>query len=107
MTQSPFINKKEWLEEYEYGTGIFYSESNDEKNYTSSEDNDSNWEESSSEEDKSSDCNMEELSTACSCCIVFSWFSLLFLHPILYYFFQAMRKGFSRVSMIQRSKSKQ
>ena len=47
--KSSFYNQKEWLEEYEYGKGIFYSEYDDDKNCTSSEDNDSNWEESSSE----------------------------------------------------------
>ena len=56
-----FYNQKEWLEEYEYGKGMFYSEYGDDKNYTSSEDNDSDWEESSSEEDESSDSNTEEL----------------------------------------------
>ena len=56
-----FYNQKEWLEEYEYGKGMFYSEYVDNKNYTSSEDNNSNWEESSSEDDKSSDSNTEEL----------------------------------------------
>ena len=56
-----FYNQKEWLEEYEYGKGMFYSEYGDDKNYTSSEDNDSKWEESSSEEDESCDSNTEEL----------------------------------------------
>ena len=56
-----FDNQREWLEEYEYGKGMFYSEYVDNKNYTSSEDNNSNWEESSSEDDKSSDSNTEEL----------------------------------------------
>ena len=56
-----FYNQKEWLEEYEYGKGMFYSEYGDDKNYMSSEDNDSEWEKSSSEEDESSDSNMEEL----------------------------------------------
>ena len=40
---------------------MFYSEYRDDKNYTSSEDNDSDWEESSSEDDESSDSNTEEL----------------------------------------------
>ena len=56
-----FDNQREWLEEYEYGKGMFYSEYVDNKNYTSSEDNDSNWEESSSEDDESSGGNTEEL----------------------------------------------
>ena len=100
-----FYYQKEWLKEYKNGNGIFYGECNDDKNCASSEDSDSDWEESSSGEDKSSDSNMKELSTVYSCCIVFfsvfSSFSLIF-----YCFFQAMRKGFSRVSMIQISKIK-
>ena len=56
-----FYNQKEWLEEYEYGKGMFYREYGDDKNYTSSEDNDSEWEESSSEEDESYDSDTEEL----------------------------------------------
>ena len=56
-----FFDQKDWLEECEYGKGIFCSEYGDYKNFTSSEDNDSNWEESSSEEVESSDSNMEEL----------------------------------------------
>ena len=59
--KASFYNQREWLEEYEYGKGMFYSEYFDNKNYTSSEDNNSNWEESSSEDDKSSDSNTEEL----------------------------------------------
>ena len=66
-----FYNQKEWLEEYGYGKGTFYSECDDDENYTSSEDNDSSWEGSPSEEDKSSDSNTGELSTAYSCRIVF------------------------------------
>ena len=56
-----FYNQKEWLEEYEYGKCMFYSEYGDGKNYTSRKDNDSKWEESSSEKDESSDSNTEEL----------------------------------------------
>ena len=56
-----FYNQKEWLEEYEYGKGMFYSEYGDGKNYTSRKNNDSKWEESSSEKDESSDSNTEEL----------------------------------------------
>ena len=56
-----FYNQREWLKVYEYGKGMFYSEYGDDKNYTSSEDNDSEWEESSSKEDESSHSNMEEL----------------------------------------------
>ena len=41
---------------------MFYSEYCDDKNYTSGEDNDSDWEESSGEDDESSDSNTEELS---------------------------------------------
>ena len=44
--------------------------------------------------------------TAYSCRIVFFLFFSPF-SPIFYCFFQALRKGFSRVSMIQISKSKQ
>ena len=66
-----FYNKKKWLQEYEYGKDIFYSEYDDDKNCTSSEDNDSDWEESSSEEDESSDSNTNELPTAYSRHIVF------------------------------------
>ena len=40
---------------------MFYSEYRDDKNYTSSEANDSDWEKSSSEDDESSDSNTEEL----------------------------------------------
>ena len=40
---------------------MFYSEYGDGKYYTSSEDNDSGWEESSIEDDESSDSNTEEL----------------------------------------------
>ena len=40
---------------------MFYSEYCDDKNYTSGEDNDSDWEESSGEDDESSDSNTEEL----------------------------------------------
>ena len=40
---------------------MFYSEYGDDKNYTSGEDTDSDWEESSSEDDESSDSNTEEL----------------------------------------------
>ena len=40
---------------------MLYSEYGDGKNYTSSEDNDRVWEESSSEEDESSDSFTEEL----------------------------------------------
>ena len=40
---------------------MFYSEYCDDKNCTPSENNDSAWEESLSEEDESSDSNMEEL----------------------------------------------
>ena len=40
---------------------MFYSEYGDGKYYTSSEDNDSGWEESSVEDDESSDSNTEEL----------------------------------------------
>ena len=36
-----FYNKKEWLEEYEYGKNIFQSECNDDKNCMFGEDNDS------------------------------------------------------------------
>ena len=86
-----FYYQKEWLKEYKNG------------NCASSEDSDGDWEESSSGEDKSSDSNMKELSTAYSCCIVF--FSVFFPFSLIFYcFFQAMRKGFSRVSMIQISK---
>ena len=56
-----FCNQEEWLEQYQYGKGMFYSEYSDDKNCTSSEDNDREWEESSSEEDESSDSNTEEL----------------------------------------------
>ena len=56
-----FYNQKEWLEEYEYGKCMFYSEYGDGKNYTSRKDNDSKWEESSSEKDESSGSNTEEL----------------------------------------------
>ena len=56
-----FYNHKEWLEEYDYGKDMFYSEYGDDKNYTSSEDNVSEWGENSSEEDESSDSNTEEL----------------------------------------------
>ena len=38
-----FYIQKEWLEECEYGKGIFYSEYDDDKNYTSNEDNGSHW----------------------------------------------------------------
>ena len=40
---------------------MLYSEYCDDKNYTSGEDNDSDWEESSGEDDESSDSNTEEL----------------------------------------------
>ena len=40
---------------------MFYSEYGDGKYYTSSEDNDSGWEESSIEDDESSDSKTEEL----------------------------------------------
>ena len=40
---------------------MFYCEYGDDKNYTSSEDNDGDWEESSSEDNESSDSNTEEL----------------------------------------------
>ena len=56
-----FYNHREQLEEYEHGKGMFYSEYGDDKNYTSGEDTDSDWEESSSEDDESSDSNTEEL----------------------------------------------
>ena len=84
--------------------GIFHSD--DETIMINSEDNDSNWEESSNEEDESSDSNTKELPTANSCGIVFF---LVFspFSPIFNCFFQVVRKGFSRVSMIQRSKTKQ
>ena len=59
--KASFYNQREWLEEYEYGKGMFYSDYGDDKNYASSEDNDSGWEESSSEDDESSDSNTEEL----------------------------------------------
>ena len=67
-----FYNQKEWLEEYEYGKGIFYSKYDDCKNCTSSEHNDGDWRENSSEEDESSDSNAEELFTAYTCRIIFS-----------------------------------
>ena len=98
-----FYNQKKRLEEYEYGKGIFYSEYDNDKNYTSCEDNDSNWEETPSEEDESSDSNTGELPPAYSCRIIF----FLLSRPFLYCFFQDVRKSFSRVSIIQRSKSKQ
>ena len=56
-----FYNQREWLEEYKYGKGMFYSEHDDDKNHTSSQYNDSDWEKSSSEEDENSDSNTEEL----------------------------------------------
>ena len=56
-----FYNQREWLEEYEYGKGFFYSEYDDDKNYTSSEDNDSDWEEISSEDEENTDSTTEEL----------------------------------------------
>ena len=52
-----FYIQKEWLEECEYGKGIFYSEYDDDKNYTSNEDNGSHWGESPSGEDESSTSN--------------------------------------------------
>ena len=52
-----FYIQKEWLEECAYGKGIFYSEYDDDKNYTSNEDNDSHWGESASGEDESSASN--------------------------------------------------
>ena len=54
-------NQEEWLEQYQHGKGMLYSEYGDGKNYMSSEDNDRVWEESSSEEDESSDSFTEEL----------------------------------------------
>ena len=56
-----FYNQREWLEEYEYGKGFFYSEYDDDKNYTSSEDNDSDWEEISTEDEENTDSTTEEL----------------------------------------------
>ena len=47
------------------------------------EDNDSDWEESSSEDDVSSESNMEELSSAYSCPIVFFLFFPLFSNLLL------------------------
>ena len=58
---------------------FFYSEYDYGKNCMSSEDNDSDWEESSSEEDKSSNSGTEELPTAYSCRIVFFLFFPLVL----------------------------
>ena len=66
-----FYNRKEWLEEYVSGNGTFYREYGDDKNCAFSEDNDGDWEESSTEEDESSGRNTEEISTAYSCRIVF------------------------------------
>ena len=56
-----FYNQREWLEEYEYGKDMFHSEYGHDKNYTSGEDKDSDWEESSSEDDENSDSYTEEL----------------------------------------------
>ena len=52
-----FYIQKEWLEGCAYGKGIFYSEYDDDKNYTSNEDNGSHWGESPSGEDESSTSN--------------------------------------------------
>ena len=51
MTKAPLVIRKKWLEVYDYGKGIFYSEYGDDKNVKSSEDNGSHWEEYSSEAD--------------------------------------------------------
>ena len=99
-----YNQKKWWLVECEYGKGIYYSEYDDHKNCLSSDDKGSNWEEGLSEEDVSSDSDMEELPTAYSCCVLFLVFPPF--SPIFYCFFQALRKGFSRISMIQKCKSK-
>ena len=63
------------------GKGMFYCEYGDDKNYTSSEDNDGDWEESSSEDDESSDSNTEELpvedkNIVVSVPILKDWFAL-------------------------------
>ena len=76
-----FYNQKEWLERYEYGKDIFCSDYDDDKNCMSSEDNDSNWEESPSEEDESLDSNTAELPTAYSC------------HNIFFLFFSPLSSG--------------
>ena len=91
-----FYIQKEWLEECAYGKGIFYSEYDDDKNYTSNEDNDSHWGESASGEDESSASNTGGGDYRIIFFLVFPPFS-----PIFYCFFQAMRKSFSRVSMLQ------
>ena len=71
-----YIQKKWWLVKCEYGKGINYSDYGDYKNCTSSEDKGGNLEESLSEEDDSSDSDMEELPTVYSCCAVFLFFPL-------------------------------
>ena len=61
VTKAPFIIKENGLEEYKHGKGMFYSEYGDGNNYTSSEDNDSDWEKRFSEEDESSVSNTGQL----------------------------------------------
>ena len=83
VAKSSFYIQREWLEEYEYGKGMFSSEYGVDKNYTSN-----------------------TMPTAYSCRNIF----ILFFSPfpsIFYCFFQAMRNGLPRVSMIQIRESKQ
>ena len=53
MIKAPLIIRKNCESCMSMGRSIFYREYDDHKNCTSSEDNDSNWEKSPSEEDES------------------------------------------------------
>ena len=76
-----FYIQKEWLKECEYGKGIFYSEYDDGKNYTSNEDNGSHCGESPSGEDESSASNAGGITVS-----YFFWFFPLFLRSSTAFF---------------------